>query len=322
MGLIERFAKAARGWTKALAGAALLVAGTPGLAEAPARAAARAQPAAAPRPAIWLLEDADTKIYLFGTHHMFQRGFAWRSARLDAIIRDADELVMEVADLNMVDEGTVGRWLFMGKSVPILSRVSAAHRPRLQALIEASGTPIEAWDMMHSWAAALMVMGIQSIGTSEDRRAQVAALDRTSFTGAERELDVEFRRAGKPISGLETPEQQMAMFRTLGLSLQRAFLERVIDIVPEAEPDTPGPIGDRNWASGNVEALVEDMGALTPELHDLLLTRRNRAWTEWLALRLERPGTVLFAVGAGHLAGRDSVQSMLEARGLSARRID
>ncbi|HEY0114242.1 MAG TPA: TraB/GumN family protein, partial [Allosphingosinicella sp.] len=44
--------------------------------------------------------------------------------------------------------------------------------------------------------------------------------------------------------------------------------------------------------------------------------------TGWLAQRMERPGTVLFAVGAGHLAGRDSVQSMLAARGIQARRID
>jgi uncharacterized protein YbaP (TraB family) len=31
---------------------------------------------------------------------------------------------------------------------------------------------------------------------------------------------------------------------------------------------------------------------------------------------------VLFAVGAGHLAGPDSVQKMLAAQGLTARRVD
>ncbi|HEX8064372.1 MAG TPA: TraB/GumN family protein [Allosphingosinicella sp.] len=50
--------------------------------------------------------------------------------------------------------------------------------------------------------------------------------------------------------------------------------------------------------------------------------RRNAAWTQWLEERLKKPGTLLFAVGAGHLAGRESVQAMLAKRGLSVKRID
>jgi len=53
-----------------------------------------------------------------------------------------------------------------------------------------------------------------------------------------------------------------------------------------------------------------------------LLDRRNRAWAGWLEQRLAQPGTVLVAVGAGHLAGRNSVQEMLAARGLAAERLD
>jgi hypothetical protein len=53
-----------------------------------------------------------------------------------------------------------------------------------------------------------------------------------------------------------------------------------------------------------------------------LRTNRNRDWTAWLIERLEKPGTVLFAVGAGHLAGPESVQQMLATRGLEAQRID
>jgi len=53
----------------------------------------------------------------------------------------------------------------------------------------------------------------------------------------------------------------------------------------------------------------------------LLITRRNRGFAEWLVRRMDRPGTVLFAIGAGHLTGPDSVQSMLESRGLHVQRI-
>jgi hypothetical protein len=50
---------------------------------------------APPRPAIRLLQDEDTKIYLFGTVHVFPATLRWRSPSLDRIIAEADELVME-----------------------------------------------------------------------------------------------------------------------------------------------------------------------------------------------------------------------------------
>jgi hypothetical protein len=56
-------------------------------------------------------------------------------------------------------------------------------------------------------------------------------------------------------------------------------------------------------------------------IYERVYAARNRAWADWLERRLDQPGTVLFAVGAGHLAGRDSVQELLERRGLAARRV-
>jgi len=60
---------------------------------------------------------------------------------------------------------------------------------------------------------------------------------------------------------------------------------------------------------------------MSAELRDTLFKRRNAKWAEWLARRLERPGTIFVAVGAGHLAGPDSVQAMLEAKGLKPKRV-
>src|SRR4028119_2222847 len=54
--------------------------------------------AAAARPALWVLEDRDTRVVLLGTTHSFERGFRWRSRRLEQAIAEADELVVEVAE--------------------------------------------------------------------------------------------------------------------------------------------------------------------------------------------------------------------------------
>jgi uncharacterized protein YbaP (TraB family) len=53
----------------------------------------------------------------------------------------------------------------------------------------------------------------------------------------------------------------------------------------------------------------------------VLIRKRNAAWADWLTKRLDKPGTIFVAVGAGHLAGEDSVQTMLDAKGLRATRL-
>jgi uncharacterized protein len=319
MRAILRFGRGIQAWTKALAGAALLVVQAPGPAQA--ETAPPTARIAAPRPAIWLLEDSDTKIYLFGTTHLFERGLAWRSPRLDLIIREADELVTETGgDEENLDLDEIGRAMFMSKSVPILSRVSETHRPQLQRIVDASGMSVEMWDTLHSWAAAVTVMSVQAMeGLTPEQREQGNPLGMMS--GAEAELGTEFRRSNRPISGVETSIFQLDLLRTLPRPAQQAFLEMALDEAARAQEAAATGV-DAAWVSGNVEAIAREMEVMPPVLYERLLTVRNRDWTEWLARRLERPGTVLFAVGAGHLAGRDSVQSMLAARGLSARRID
>src|SRR3546814_1294920 len=68
------------------------------------------------------------------------------------------------------------------------------------------------------------------------------------------------------------------------------------------------------WARGDVTALEEladDELKANPNVRKVLLTSRNARWADWIAKRMDTPGTVFVAVGAGHLAGDDSVQHML-----------
>ncbi len=286
------------------------------VASEPARAADQAAAPAAPRPAIWLLQDEDTKIYLFGTVHVFPASLNWRSATLNRVIAEADELVMETPEASSGEMGDPSRLLGpmdMGKSIPILERVSPSARPRLAAVLAATGMPMAYFDSLHTWAVAFLLTGMQIADTSGGAQG-------VELSGAEEVLGADFRRRKKPISGVETMEDQINVFATMPIGAQRRFLE---SLVVEGDPDaTPRPSTDNAWAAGDVEAIAAEMGAMSPELYHPLLTLRNRNWTAWLVRRLERPGTVLFAVGAGHLAGPDSVQRMLAEQGLEARRIE
>jgi uncharacterized protein len=79
-----------------------------------------------------------------------------------------------------------------------------------------------------------------------------------------------------------------------------------------------------DWANGNPDALAREMNDSlkdSPEVAKTLLVDRNKRWAGWIEQRLQQPGTVFIAVGAGHLAGPDSVQSQLLKDGIKATRV-
>lgn len=301
---------------------AALLLGVAPAAAAPARpepATSRpAAAAAAPGPAIWLLSDADTSIYLFGTIHILPPGLEWRSAEFDRLVAQADELVMETADdrAERRDDALLPL-MMLGKNVPLANRISPERRDGLRRMIAESGLAPEAFDGLQTWAAA-MTLAVMAIARhyAGDEDVSVDAL-----TGVEDALRADFEARGRPISGVETSHGQLSIFARMPLRTQRAMLESMVESFESGDADMMDP-GEDGWVRGDVTRMAEEMEAMPPELFDALLVRRNQAWTDWLIARLDRPGTILFAVGAGHLAGRASVQSMLEARGFTVRRIN
>lgn len=283
----------------AAAAAALVGLGGPAAAEAPA----------APSPALWKLADADTTIYLFGTIHLLPKGTNWRTDAVDKALAASDEVVTEMKLDDMAGAAQVLMTLGMsGGLPPLLERVPEEKRAALRTLVEESGVPMAVYDQVETWAAGLMLTAVTF-----------------KQLGLDPELGVEtqLKKAsdGKPLSGLETAEQQLGFFDQMGEETQREFLLSVLEDPEEARREFAKMLAA--WSKGDVDGIAESFSAdiMSAEMRTQLLTKRNRNWAEWLSQRLDRPGTVFMAVGAGHLAGEDSVQAMLKAKGLDAKRI-
>ena len=91
--------------------------------------------------------------------------------------------------------------------------------------------------------------------------------------------------------------------------------------MPEARNVLAGMV--EAWKRGDAATLARMMNEEEddPVLLERLLTNRNKAWAEWIDKRLDRPGTVFLAVGAGHLAGAGSVQDQLASKGIATNRV-
>jgi uncharacterized protein YbaP (TraB family) len=140
--------------------------------------------------------------------------------------------------------------------------------------------------------------------------------------GVETILRDGFTARGKPIGELETNVEQLGFFDKLPESAQRELLEGAID----QPANFSGEFGQMlaAWARGDVNAIARsfnrDLGA-SPDLKEALIERRNANWSRWIEQRMAQPGAIMIAVGAGHLAGKDSVIDMLRKSGYRVRRV-
>lgn len=265
-------------------------------------------------PALWLLADKDTKIWLFGTVHVLPDALRWQGRVLGKAIDESQELVLELSPDAMKGGALGTSMLQLGVSdslPPIRARVPVEKQDALARMIGQSGLPEQLFDRLESWAAGLTLVGVQfrQLGLSRGH-------------GVEDVLTARFEQVRKPISGLETPAQQLGYFDGLGEDSQRIFLASMLEDPESLRKDFDKMVAA--WARGDEQAIVatfDEEAGLSEELRDVLMRKRNARWAEWLAKRMDKPGTVMVAVGAGHLAGPDSVQTLLKARGLVTKRV-
>jgi uncharacterized protein YbaP (TraB family) len=274
-------------------------------------AAAPAPPAA--HPALWKLADADTTIWLFGSIHVLPAGTQWLSPRIRQAIAGSQSLTLEIADIDTQNVPAIVQAMGRADNLPpLVDRVPQNKRAALTKLVADSGFPPATLDRLKTWTAAFFLTGValRQAGLSKDD------------AGVEPQLTDMFKAQHKPIDGLETAEQQLGFFDRLPEKAQRAFLAAILEDPKKARADFDQMVAA--WVRGDPAALARAFAEdpeFTPALRDLLIRQRDSNWANELAERMEKPGTVFVAVGAGHLVGPDSVQKMLAAKGLKATRV-
>jgi len=238
------------------------------------------------KPALWVVADADTKIYLFGTFHALDGRSAWFNDEVAGAFAGSDQLVLET--------------IIPGTPPPVAEARPGSIGPVVRVAGSASFL-----------SSTKMVM---SAGRASGM---------STAHGADVILNEAAQAAGKPVEGLETFEFQLSMFSQLPAApkpANEAQKTTTMKALSAVLTDLQAA-----WNRGDAEGfapMLEQMRTKSPAMYRMMFADRNARWAEWIARRLERPGTVFVAVGAGHLAGRDSVQAKLATLGLGTARLN
>jgi uncharacterized protein YbaP (TraB family) len=258
-----------------------------------AAALAAATPAAAPtppqaeQPAMFVVRDADTTIYIFGTFHALDGKSRWFDRDVRNAFEQSDELVLET----LVPEKPVQPASF-----------GPSFRPP-------SVTP----------SASFLATTRMAISAG---RAQGMQVD----NGADMVLRRSAEAEGKPVEGLETLQSQIDMFNRMPSSTTAARPPQAPQAAARPMESQSRAMADMQsaWKRGDQSVFVRMLGQLeaaSPDTYRMMFTERNARWADWIKARMQAPGTVFVAVGAGHLAGRDSLLVRLAERGLASQRV-
>ncbi len=260
-------------------------------------------------PAMWQVSDEDTTIYLFGTVHALNEDAQWFAGPIEQAYLASDELVTEIEMGNPeADARAIVERAPLAEGQNLRELMAPENRAQYEDTMVRLGVPVEALDRYEPWYAAMALTLLQ---------AQTRGFD--ADAGADAALAA--KAEGKTRSALETVDEQIALFDALPMDAQLTFLDETVESM--ASPVDILAVMIDKWLQGDATALAAMMNEEIddPVLYDRLLTARNARWADWIKRRMEQPGTVFVAVGAGHLAGKGSVQDMLRKRGLKVRRV-
>ena len=319
-----------------------LFAASPALAD---HHAGEAAPATAPKgPALWKVADADTTIYLFGTVHVLPKEIEWYDATIAKALDGSDILVTEIP-MDPASEAAMQQMALQKGALPagttLRSLLNEEQKTQYAAALTQLGGKIEAAQLAQVPAEARAQYedakakglvpnpGDALAGQFDGMKPWMVGLTMSilplTFEGYDPNSGVEkvllSKAPGKQTGALETAEFQLGIFDGMSQDAQITFLMEAATGLDKTKPMLDRMVAE--WVEGDADQLAAVMNESMddPAVADALLYARNRNWAEWIDTRLDTPGTVFIAVGAGHLAGAKSVQDYLAQKGITVSRV-
>ena len=262
-------------------------------------------------PAMWVIRDKDSTIYLIGTLHLLRHEMEWDAAKVTKAVTESTELWLETADLDDQTSAVPLIAQYGMERKTLSSKLNTKQKEKLAKVAAIYSVPLASLEPMQPWLAAVMlaVLPLQKPGDDPNR-------------GVDRLLKAQADKEGDKVHGFETAEEQVRFFAELPQAEQVAFLEESLGDAEEGlaqlEKLAKAWFEGDNETLGNV--LVNELKKEAPVLYEKFLVQRNIAWSKKIVEILKGSGVQQIAVGAAHLAGPRRLQVQLGKRGIKVER--
>jgi uncharacterized protein YbaP (TraB family) len=266
---------------------------------------------------LWRVETAGTApSWVVGTMHSAAPEIATPWPALARVMERVDSITVEMI-LDQAATAAMGRAMVLDEGRSLGEIAGPQRMARIADAAQKYGMPPAALEHFRPWAVTM----IFSVPPSELQRQ---AQGKPMLDNVLREYGEE---RGIPVYGIESVEEQIAVFADYNEEEQLALLDVTMEMQPQMEPQ----FADlrRAWLAGDLASLyrtameMPDMGAIeiVEDFTTRLIAERNHRMAERIQPRLKE-GNALIAVGALHLPGEEGLLALLEEEGYRVTRVE
>jgi len=257
---------------------------------------------------VWAIHGDHNTVYLAGSVHLLKADDSRLPAGFDRAYKGSKAVVMELA-MDKVDPMATAQWMMQNgmlkEGTTLRATIGDQRYNRVSKEAERLGIPMEAADMLQPWVLALQLIEMQYMQLGFDPQK-----------GVEQQLTHDAQADGKPISGLETMDEQLGVLQGLSKSDQAKFLDMAVDEMHDVDSDTQAIV--TAWRAGDsakLAALLSEEYKAFPNLYRVLVTERNKRWVPQIEKLLHGNQDVFVVVGALHLVGDGGLLELMRHDG-------
>jgi uncharacterized protein len=257
---------------------------------------------------VWAIRGDHNTVYLAGSVHLLKASDSHLPPAFDRAYGGSKALVMEL-DMSKVDQMQAATWMMehgmLKEGTTLRATIGDDRYHRVSTEAERLGVPMEVLDMMQPWAIGLQLIELQYMQLGFDPQQ-----------GVEQQLQQRAHADGKPITGLETMDDQLGVLQGMSYPDQARFLDMVVNDMHDVESETQSVVSA--WRSGDaakLAALLSDEYKSFPVLYRMLVTDRNKRWVPQIEKLLHGNQDYFVVVGALHLVGDGGLLDLMRRDG-------
>lgn len=257
---------------------------------------------------LWKIEGKDLKqpSYLFGTIHLIKAESYFLPDGFNDAFECSKNIVFEIDMKKMNDPAEMMNLLpkiMMRGDTSLKDLLTDEEYNIVGEHLKKSGLPIFLFEKMKP--LFLTMMG--------DSDFNAMSLQNGDYKSYEMEFSEMAENKGKKISGLETIDYQIGVLDAIPYKDQADILMKSITSVDEDSSELDQMV--ELYKQQNINALHNSIQSDDiSKYEDILLNNRNNNWIPLMSELMSQDIT-FFAVGAGHLGGKDGVINLLRKNG-------
>ncbi len=257
---------------------------------------------------VWKVSKGNDSIFVGGTIHLLSESDYPLPTEYDNAYKKSDTLVFEtdIAVLNTPEfQQQIGPLIFLSDGKTIKDFVSDETLNKLMSHFKERNIPFQNFVNFKPGflAITLSIIEMQMMGINS---AGVDMYYSTKATGD-----------GKQQIWFEEPMEQMSLLADLGKGQEDSMIAYSLEEVKNIRTDLANLMSA--WKSGDMKLMEEvaivEMKSSYPQIYDEILADRNKNWIPKIEALFGNKSTEFVLVGAAHLAGPDSVLTMLSNKG-------